>query len=806
VAKEPLQSSVDQVEKLHKTMAATSYAAATFTEKIVGFAGLFALSVGPLTKLLSLQEDLAKVKEREVDQQKTWRAEFEAGSTRVALLQDQLLELEKDLSAHRNQGNKAAVTRLADEVQGKKRDLLATQLQTKALKEQLDTFVSIDQKIRSSGRFATWIVGETAVVKLIQRTISDSNQFNKTLIQANSSLKVRRELLDTNLSVQLKTGASMADLASATEQLRQNALGYGKDLYPNLLIVDKLRQGIGLSVEASARLANEARNLHTPFLKLADTMATIQDKTAMTADQIGRLGDELYDILRGLGSEGNFDVALKSASALEQAMREAGASAGTAQEIIKSFSNISDKGGFALALGAKPGFIGNQEQTTQFIERVGRMLDPIYKEMKRGSIGAQFQFKAMAEQLGLTSRQAAELVDASKRLRSVQADMNQETKTLAQRFDEQKASTSEVWKQFGNTMLAFAEKTLRPITSVVAWLNEQVQKLMKFMHELDPSTKDTIKSIAKVVAVIGTTAAAFKGLAVVLGTLSKLVPILSVVLGNGSGGAAGNMLSKLSAAGPIQKVGVMVGGVIQKSLGTGLKPLADFLTVGRTGGMFAPLVTSLGSLTAAILPLVAVATLIYTVMAHMEANKNQAEIDKIYEETKSKPNAAAYGNVEGRENDTLYSQKLGYADTFAQLKQSAEMQLANIQRAAQNNSSAKSGAQIELFKQYQAGALERMQKVAVEQIGAELNRMSVIGGNVEKRNALQKEQAEMLAQLREISDKMSAGTDQAKKLHDQKAAQEKAQADADRQAKLLKLSEAPPAPTWAATSGRSMMF
>lgn len=573
---------VNVAEKLKDIKNLTS----SISDNWAALVGAIGLNAGAISKLVGFQEsalrDLTKRKER--------IAVLDRDSVAV---QNRLLKVAEDVDLFTAKAQEAREAGDRGSIEAHTRRLVALVRERNELegniklyKNEAEELLTLEHATAARSKTLVVAAAQAVAINMIRRAIVDSLHHNRILEGANSLLDERIRLFRNTIDVQIAVGSSLSDIAESTEYLRQNGLLYfgsmdaglrsvaaasdrfirssvdsrpSTELRRSVEIVEQLRHGLGMSASEAARMAAQSRLLGTSFQEVANVLATVQDRTSMTSQQVMSLADAVGDTLRSLGREGSFDAAIRDASALENSLIQVGARAGSAAELIRSFSDIGAKGGMAMALGGLPGLgLGTGDEFRGFIERVGRQLEGPLKAMQRnpGNWAAVIQFESLARQFGLTRRTALELVQASKLLEQQQKDLAQNTKSSAERFREQSLATGAVWGQLFRSIKGLMEFGLRPLTLAVAHLNDAISETRVWFNSLDETTRDVIRYAAGLVsagAALGTVVAATgvllrmlrfvpNVLRSIFGVLPKVTPGLSTT--------APQAMSRTSAAVP----------------------------------------------------------------------------------------------------------------------------------------------------------------------------------------------------------------------------------------------------------------
>lgn len=337
--------------------------------------------------------------------------------------------------------------------------------------------------------------------------VRQEQAINRTLLEANSSLDTRRDLLEQALVVQLRTGDSLGEIAELMRVLRSQTQLYGKDLTETLTTASKLHQALGAGADDVAVLLNVSRQLRVPLVTVGDEVANIIDKTSLgTRDAIAIVA-ELRDVIASYNLSGDRLVAAtRNVVALEEALRAVGGEAGSAVKLISSFSDMTKKGGLGLAFGAGgPDVATDPRRFRELTKHITEFLTPWRQNM--------YVFPRLAESFGLSAREAQNLIDAQAKLAETEGRLADRRLTLDERFREISARTGVVYGQLLNNIKALLVTGLTPLTFVVDQVNGLVVKLREGLRELLPAwTRVGVQVVVMTTAVGLMVGAVVKGL------------------------------------------------------------------------------------------------------------------------------------------------------------------------------------------------------------------------------------------------------------------------------------------------------
>jgi len=118
----------------------------------------------------------------------------------------------------------------------------------------------------------------------------NARQFNQNLIEANSSWEYRDKLIRQTLVTSAQLGIAFDDVTKAARALVHYGMDTESSFETNLRLVSQMEQGLGVSVDQSARLASIVeRQVKSSFEGVSHVIAQIVDDTALAGDEAVRL-------------------------------------------------------------------------------------------------------------------------------------------------------------------------------------------------------------------------------------------------------------------------------------------------------------------------------------------------------------------------------------------------------------------------------------------------------------------------------------------------------------------------------------
>lgn len=395
----------------------------------------------------------------------------------------------------------------------KKRDALVTEAEskrrigietiansTKAIRDRRKAYVDEASTVLKSISTAS-ILNKTVLLAAkstgVMFAVRQSQIFNKTLIEANSSLSVRTGLIRQALRAQSETGDSLESIAQTMVEIRAQSRLYDADMNKLVATASKLKLGLGASTQQVGMLLNVSRQLKLSFTTVANEVSNIVEKTSLSiSDAVGLLAD-LREQMAAFHKDGaNLVAAGRYVAALEESLRQVGATAGASARIIAGATDMGRGGSMAMAFGARgPDFGTDPEQLNLVLRQSANFL----KQFRDNA----WVFPQMAQSFGLTAVDAQNLINAQDKLSDNMSKLEKNVKTLDQRYKEQAAIAGDVYGQFFNSLKALTVELLTPLTKAVGWLNQALGALRTSVAWVKEHTWGWVKGLAALTASVG---------------------------------------------------------------------------------------------------------------------------------------------------------------------------------------------------------------------------------------------------------------------------------------------------------------
>lgn len=301
------------------------------------------------------------------------------------------------------------------------------------------------------------------------------------LIQANSDFEHRRTLFEETL----KTSTDIGQSLSVTTKSAQALVAYGMQneasWQANLRTVTELSEGLGVSVEMSAKLAAVVeRRLGSGFSKIADDMASIVNSLHLSGDEVAKIYADTIEMSAGLGDSfkiGTSEVA-KAISEYESANKSLGGTVGEIQQLFAKLTTI--EGQTAAGLFG----IGSGVDAVRTAENVhaamAKMADAI-ESFGQGQ-GAQraFQMEAVAGAIGMSREAMIRLAETVKqRHRQDLVSIG-----IQQRYTEQMTAAGQSVGQLKDQFMTLLQSGLLPVISAIDVAASKLSYLVSVLNDI----------------------------------------------------------------------------------------------------------------------------------------------------------------------------------------------------------------------------------------------------------------------------------------------------------------------------------
>jgi hypothetical protein len=424
----------------------------------------------------------------------------------------------------------------------------------------IDSLIKLETKRLSLKKDLHALTGKSLAVEYLvirgwKSAYDATGELNKSLINANSALDVRKELVTDIYQTQIQTGASLERTTGASRALASVWPKMRSDFGSVLNVMLQMEQGLGVSFEHSAQLARIFEvSLRTPVREVADQITIITNSTSLAADQATQFATQLGIALRTMGATGAQakDVA-SYVTMMAGRMQDAG---GDAAEVVKMFTKMT--GGTAesfmlrgLAGIRSPGALTGPGGAQAAFAGITRVIDMFVKAAP-GTNAYVAQLQMAANVLDTTT----ENVQMFRRMMEEANKPLDEHATLQKRWEEQTRQANEAFGRLEHSLSALVHRALMPLLPGVTYLFDALAKFISWVGSSQAAIYTTFALLTAglvkttiAAARLGTTLMGISGGPAALlrggmGALAGLGPLLGVAAAGSIGYAVGTALDR----------------------------------------------------------------------------------------------------------------------------------------------------------------------------------------------------------------------------------------------------------------------
>lgn len=249
---------------------------------------------------------------------------------------------------------------------------------------------------------------ESLFIRGFKEAIARSGEMNRSLIDANSELSERRDLVDKVWQTMSVTGASQQEINEAAKALIPVWKGFHTNFNDTLQVMVEMKEGLGVSYENSAQLARVFEtNLKTPVREVADQITAIKNSTSLAADEATRFAVEIGKSLRLLGPgaiQGSAAKVTGYVTMMAGRMKDVG---GDAEDVVKLFSEMTKGTEQGIRLRGmvgvgSPGQVGTQPGADAAFAGVQRLINTLVRSAPGTTLYTQ-QVETASQKLGISA-------------------------------------------------------------------------------------------------------------------------------------------------------------------------------------------------------------------------------------------------------------------------------------------------------------------------------------------------------------------------------------------------------------------
>lgn len=345
--------------------------------------------------------------------------------------------------------------------------------QTEQLSKQAQIYAKIHElhALEKLARSALVGTGLAASVKM-------AGEFNQALIETNSSMATRRDITYEALSAQIATGASVAETTDILKALTGQAFRTKEEF--NAVLADSmmLKDGLGLSAEATSQLARSAALLNAPYRAVADTMATILDTTRLTASEAAGMFSSLS---RAYAIIGGADVGVgRSLAGIEGELKAKTGAQGELTAFLGRMVSTGAGAQMAPMFGVNVGQLKTEEGTQALLRNLAARVQR--DTAGKGETGRLIALESISQFMTMGTVSALTLSKLAESMRAVNEKSKEKT-TLEDRWRDQMTDTMRAVDRLKGSFSALLHAgflpLLTPIRLVAGWMADLVGILGK---------------------------------------------------------------------------------------------------------------------------------------------------------------------------------------------------------------------------------------------------------------------------------------------------------------------------------------
>lgn len=327
--------------------------------------------------------------------------------------------------------------------------------------------LTVNSALDEQGRI--WLGALALGVTALEKTVVASHNLNKVLLGTNSTLGIRRNLVDQILVAQQQTGASLESTGEAARAL----VGYGMQLSGSFEasteLVVQLKEGLGVSAETAAKLATVwERGIKQPMRDAADAIAEIAAGTGLTADRAAELVTSLGRSARLLGPDLQGSVA-KTAEMLGDIagkIQGLGGNYQVPQDLARRLGGGGTDSIFLRAMGGVRSreSLTDPNQLHQVMENIARAMRRIVSADPSKDLTAySVELETVANMYHMSADDARDFIEAM----GDQQKAIDPTITAAKAYSDQMKATGQVWQQFWRSVSSVLNQAILPFIKAV---------------------------------------------------------------------------------------------------------------------------------------------------------------------------------------------------------------------------------------------------------------------------------------------------------------------------------------------------
>lgn len=310
-----------------------------------------------------------------------------------------------------------------------------------------------------------------------------SEAMQKSLINANGSIKERYHIEQAIAGVQRSTGANAETLASATAAAVKHGLELRSTYQSDLDLIVKMQEGMGVSAESSAELVASMRLMNQNAKGVADAIARIKADTGLAADEATRLAKQITIAMSVMAPGGNVSKVVETVGRLEGAASQLGLQTGKITSMMEGFTKSSGLTGVGM-LGLQPDFLKDETTAMKaFAEMVRQTEGPLK------AAGSGWQRMATLEMYAEVFGTTTDIIANGRKILDEYNKTAKKSTTLQDEWQKQTSSFAKSWDKLKNQLWGMTQTVLLPLVKV---LQRVIDMLTWVTTKISESTTATV--------------------------------------------------------------------------------------------------------------------------------------------------------------------------------------------------------------------------------------------------------------------------------------------------------------------------
>ena len=384
----------------------------------------------------------------------------------------------------------------------------------------------------------------------LKDAIQRSGEFNRSMIDANSSFAERDWLQERAWRVMGKTGVSQQSVIEGSKALLPLWKAIHGDFEDTLGTMVMMKEGLGVSYENSLDLARVFEvNLKTPVRDIAEQIANIKNSTSLAADQATHFAAEIGRALTLIGPAGQTQVSKTVGYVTQMAarMQDVG---GSAEDLVKFFQSMTEGGGHAMWLRGvvAPGGIerlGTEGGAREAFKNLGEF---IRQQLGTGNATEhRYRLELVADMLKTSQinvlKWSEMLVKSNQPLAT--------NKTLHEAFQEQMVKSNEILQKLKNALIGLIQRAIDPLLNrlypVIKGLANFVDLLAGSKGLVKWLEVDVVFAITAVIVSFGRLVWGIRKAVTDIALMTQLLTSLRPTAAVGTAAAVGSVLPSVEA-------------------------------------------------------------------------------------------------------------------------------------------------------------------------------------------------------------------------------------------------------------------